>query len=152
MIRERGRGPDVDAIRVLALAPPSPPGDVPDGADLLRTGMHWRFPVLRRSLCSDAQAARAVHLWNALPDGEGARCHIPGFALEFLIRDGPALTTESTKGFRIVFTAALCWQCNTISFAGDLAPSDRRTFDAGSEAAVRLLRLCEEVAGEPDRP
>src|SRR5262249_14652523 len=91
------------------------------------------FRVLREGNCSLVQNASLIELWNALPNAEQARCHIPGFAIQLL------------RGPHPVFTAALCWKCNNISLAGSVATLSWRKFDASSQSAQRLLVLCEEV-------
>lgn len=130
------QGPDIDAIGIIALQMPSIEelqDDSREQSDLLHTGTHWRFRMLRQNLCRDEQVMQVGKLWNALPSGQAARCHLPGFALQFLARD------------EIAFSAALCWQCNTISFAGDHAPHHRTTFDGTSPEAIELLHICKAV-------
>ena len=120
-----------DALKVLALGSP------PFGkrTTTLATGTHWRFPILRERLCTAEQSKRLVELWNQLPTGEVARCHVPGFAFQLMLGEEP------------VFTAALCWQCNNVSFAGRLATVQSRAFEASSDMAKQMLSLCQEVAG-----
>jgi hypothetical protein len=101
--------------------------------DVLQVGTHWKFQIVGHGACDSSQAAQLVRLWNALPEGMTARCHMPGYAFQLLL-DG-----------EIVFTAALCWQCNNVSFAGRLATGTGRTFDGSTEQAIELLRLCEAV-------
>ena len=101
--------------------------------DLVRVSEDLQFPVVARHQCSREDAALVIALWNQLPDGLQARCHVPGFAIEVLL------------GSEVVFTAALCWKCNNVTMGGRLAKESWRTFDAESDAALRLLRLCKEA-------
>ena len=138
-------GERFDAVRIVALGPQrSELGPAWLGAlvrklsrssrdALVRTGEYWQFPVVVRHQCSQEEASLVIALWNQLPEGMQARCHVPGFAIEVLL--GP----------EVVFTAALCWQCNNASMAGRLAKESWRTFDAESGEALRLLRLCKEA-------
>jgi hypothetical protein len=129
-------GPGVEAIRILALEPlpiEELQADNRESADILRTGSHWQFRIVRQGLCSEKQALSVEELWNALPPGDVARCHLPGFALQFFARN------------EIAFTAALCWQCNNISYAGVHAPIHRLTFDGRSRDSDQLLRICKTV-------
>jgi hypothetical protein len=103
--------------------------------DLVRISEHLQFPVVARHQCSREEAALVIALWNQLPDAEPVRCHVPGFAIEVLL--GP----------EVVFTAALCWQCHNASMAGRLAGESWRRFDAESDQALQLLRLCKEATG-----
>lgn len=130
------QGPLGDVIRILALEPLSFQefqGENRECADIIRTGAHWRFRIVREGLCSDAQATMVGELWETLPPGEVARCHSPGFALQFWAQG------------EIAFTAALCWQCNNISFAGSHAPPHGKTFDGNSSTAHQLLQICKMV-------
>ncbi len=137
-------GERFDAVRIVALGPrleqstswlsalfkkPSAPS--PDA--LVSTGGRSRFLVAARHQCSQEEASSVIALWNQLPDGLQARCHVPGFAIEVLL--GP----------EVVFAAALCWECDNVSMGGRLAKESWRTFDAESEPALRLLRLCKEA-------
>jgi hypothetical protein len=101
----------------------------------LTTGRDWKFPIVTQNICSTVQATRLIELWNSLPDGEQSRCHSPGFAFQLIIENDP------------VFTAAICWRCNNITFAGSFANLEWRTFDGESDGALQLLQLCQEVAG-----
>lgn len=132
------RGTKIDMIRILALGAILSGRDVPGRIDSLSTGTYFRFPILRQGMCGGEQAGSIIRFWNELSDDQMARCHNPGFALQLLLGSEP------------VFTAALCWDCNNISFAGRLAPTSLRAFDGRSEAAVQLLRLCKKVTGSPD--
>lgn len=111
---------DIDHLNVLKVEPIE-----------LRT-----FDTLARATCSDAETQKVVTLWNALQESEQARCHIPGYALEFCSESGPILV------------AAICWQCNNISISGSQADSDWRTFDASSKPAKELLALCMAKVGD----
>jgi hypothetical protein len=122
-------GEHFDEMKVLELTPFS--SDILQSTEKIVTTSGWCFAVSREALCTDAQAAVLVSLWDRLPPGETARCHIPGFAIQL-----------SHQG-RVVFTAALCWKCNNISIAGDLASENWRAFNAESVEAIELLRLCE---------
>jgi hypothetical protein len=88
------------------------------------------FETLAREKCSESEAREAVTQWNAMPEFEQSRCHLPGYALEFCSESGPILV------------AAICWKCNNISISGSQATSDWRTFDANSKSAKQLLALC----------
>jgi hypothetical protein len=77
-----------------------------------------------------------VTLWGQLVEGEQARCHTPGYAIQLL------------SGKESIFIAALCWHCNNISMSGVSLTESFRTFESNSKAAVSLLRLCENVAGK----
>jgi hypothetical protein len=123
-----------DTTKILALGP-CLEEDPREGVRILRTGKQWQFPILGEGLCSAVQSETLVALWNSLPPGEQSRCHIPGFAFQLL------------HGQEAVFTAALCWRCNNVSFAGTLATLQRRHFDASSQVAEQLLALCREVVG-----
>jgi hypothetical protein len=105
----------------------------PSPDSLVSTGEHSQFPVVARHQCSQEEASLVIALWNQLPDGLQARCHVPGFAIEVLL------------GSEVVFTAALCWQCNNVTMGGRLAKESWRTFDAESDPALRLLRVCKET-------
>ena len=103
--------------------------------DLVRINEHWQFPVIARHQCSREEAALVIALWNRLPDAAETRCHVPGFAIEVLL--GP----------EVVFTAALCWRCHNASMVGRLAKGSWRRFNAESDQALQLLRLCKEATG-----
>ena len=128
-------GTHYDSVRVLALGSPPLRRSFWRRVRTLRTGVQWEFQVLREAECSRPQSEEVVTLWNGLPEAEQSRCHIPGFAIQLL------------QGSKAVFTAALCWQCNNVSFAGDLASIKSRRFDGESVAAKDLLQLCRSVVG-----
>lgn len=109
---------DIDALRVLRL----------EGS---------ATAVLRSAECTDEQATSIASLWNSLPDGEQARCHSPGFALQALVEEAP------------VFTANICWDCNNVSIDGPAASISWRSFEARSRQAQTLLALCSQVARIP---
>jgi hypothetical protein len=88
---------------------------------------------LKPVLCNAEQTARIAETWKYLIEGQSARCHHPGFALELLL-DG-----------EVRFHASLCWQCHNIRMTGMLAPAQWASFDAGAPAAQSLLRYCKEV-------
>jgi hypothetical protein len=133
-----------DAVRIVALGPRVErstswlgvlfkKSSTPSPDAFVRTGERSQFPVVARHQCSQEEASLVVALWNQLPDGLQARCHVPGFAIEVLL------------GAEVVFTAALCWQCNNVTMGGRLAKESWRTFEAESDPALRLLRLCKEA-------
>jgi len=124
-----------DATCVLALGPAITKKPLLRLREVVATSSHFSFPVLRRKRCSPVDADRILELWNALPEGEGARCHLPGFALE-LRQAGEA-----------IFVAALCWECNNVSIAGREAVIEKRLFDASSKPAQELLERCRRVSG-----
>jgi len=123
----------IDSVKVLALGEHLLDEDTHFIAKVVSTGKHWNFPVLGEGTCSSIQVCELVELWNALPDAEQARCHIPGFAIQVL------------KATEVVFTASLCWHCNNISIASSLATLGWRQFDASSLSARRRLSLCKEI-------
>lgn len=128
---------DVEAIRVLELG--SYAGEPHVAGDALATSGPWKFEVLKYGFCSAEQALQLASLWNDLPPGETARCHVPGFAFQAYV------------GREVVFSAAICWKCNNISIGGPLASENWRVFDAATTEAQSLLKLCQEVvnAGRP---
>jgi hypothetical protein len=137
-------GERFDAVRIAALGPRLErstswlgalfkKSSTPSPDALVSTGEGIQFPVVARHQCSQEEASLVIALWNQLPDGLLARCHVPGFAIEVLL--GP----------EVVFTAALCWECDNVSMGGRLAKESWRTFNAGSDPALRLLRLCKET-------
>ena len=124
-----------DATCVLALGPLVTKKPLLRLREIVATSSHFSFPVLRRKRCSPVDADRILELWNALPEGEGARCHMPGFALEL------------RQAREAIFVAALCWECNNVSVAGREAVIETRLFDATSREAQELLELCRRVSG-----
>ena len=110
-----------DSLHVAALGRPEDLRSVRD------------FVVHTSAVCTPEQALIVAELWNSLPDGMQSRCHMPGYALQVII-----------KG-EIVFTAAICWQCNNVSISGKHATAEWRNFDAESGQAQKLLQLCEKV-------
>ncbi len=139
-------GERFDAVRIVALGERSErraswlgglfqKSSTPSPDAVVRMGENIEYPVVARHQCTREEAASVIALWNQLPDSVQARCHVPGFAIEVLL------------GTEVVFTAALCWTCNNVSIAGRLSKAAWRTFDAESDQALRLLRLCKEATG-----
>jgi hypothetical protein len=119
----------VDMIRVFEIAPDARFAS----GGVLSISATWKFGILRQGDCTAEQAGLIQSLWNDLPEGETARCHLPGFAIQAVVKGEP------------VFSAAICWTCNNVSIGGSMATQTWRTFDAESPEALRLLALCQEV-------
>ena len=71
-------------------------------------------------------AVMVAELWRQLPPGRQARCHNPGYALNF------------HSGSLVVCTATLCWECNNIhgEANGEVFVYE---FDARHEVSQALL-------------
>ncbi|PHS13736.1 MAG: hypothetical protein COA78_06500 [Blastopirellula sp.] len=81
--------------------------------------------------CVDSELIEICNLWNTLPYGEQARCHIPGYALRIRVKD------------EIQLVATICWECNNIHLSGSKCVERCREFDGSSEIAQRMLKLCQ---------
>lgn len=113
--------PDLEALRFDVLRVRKLDGSGPDAL------------TLQTAFCNADQAARIAETWKLLREAEQARCHLPGYALDFLLGD------------ETQFSASICWQCNNIHMSGKFAPAEWATFDATAPAAHSLLRYCREV-------
>jgi hypothetical protein len=122
-------------MRIVALGSFDLDGTPVPPQGVISTSEHWQFRVLRENVCSAEQSKTVVDLWNLLPEGSVARCHVPGFGIQLMLQG------------EVIFIAALCWQCNNISIGGKLADTGWRAFDAASDSAIQLLNICEQVAG-----
>lgn len=132
-------GESFDELRISRLDASHTPSDI-GSASTLSIGQQWRFRIISRVVCAADEAAEVISLWNKIPDGDEARCHDPGFALELLL------------GGETVFVAALCWRCNNASIGGRLASAEWRRFDASSYEAQRLLKLCKALSRFSEPP
>lgn len=66
-----------------------------------KDGMAWAEEFPRAEV--DADTARELaSLWRRLPDGQRSRCHIPPFAVRFLVDD------------EVVCEASICWKCDNV--------------------------------------
>lgn len=83
--------------------------------------------------CHHAEMSEITTLWNSLPAGRQARCHIPGFAIRVW------------SAGEVDFLATICWQCNNIKLGGSKAQADWLEFDADSYQAQALLKRCKEL-------
>ncbi len=118
----------------------------PDSIDLLRiveddsgdfqTGEHWRFRVTSRTRLENKEKEDVFRLWNSLPDGETARCHIPKFGLRLNYKD-----RESVY-------ASICWECNNLYLRKDKEFVFCQ-FDAKDKNSLILLDTFKEKLGEP---
>jgi hypothetical protein len=77
-------------------------------------------------------AEEIARLWNELPPGEQARCHVPPFGLRLFSRGV------------LLLEASLCWDCNNIfGVAGESAFGFE--FDASAPSSTALLARLREA-------
>lgn len=129
-------GQEFDSVSILKLGFGLKEERVKSTHGILQVSEQWKFPIIKVGMCTEIQAYLVVTLWSQLIEGEQARCHASGYAIQLL------------SGKEPIFIAALCWHCNNISMTGVSLAENFRTFDSSSKAAVSLLRLCENVAGK----
>lgn len=129
-------GQEFDSILILKLGFGLNEESSRSAHGVLQVSDQWKFPITNVGKCTEIQMHLVVTLWGQLIEGEPARCHTPGYAIQLLSSKVP------------IFIAALCWHCNNISMSGVSLTKNFRTFDANSKGAVSLLRLCENVAGK----
>lgn len=126
------QGHSFDAIRLLELGSYAKPEDA-QSENTIATSGQWCFHIKRTATFTETECVALVSLWDQLPGGETARCHLPGFAFQLMLEE------------QAVFIAALCWQCNNASIGGSLASESWRTFDASADSAIKLLSLCQNA-------
>ncbi|MCX4762302.1 hypothetical protein OG562_15220 [Streptomyces sp. NBC_01275] len=100
-------------------------------------------PFGARGLVGDAvevwagdEVVQALALVGELPDGEKARCFVPGWGLRAYSGDDPDP----------LFEIAFCFRCNGARVRGPDVPAEQRSqdFDGESPAARELLRRFRE--------
>jgi hypothetical protein len=114
---------NVDAVEVVDLegVRPAPPHDYMAAASKAR---HVRL--------DGTDAAAIVTVWNRLPAGRQARCHVPPFGFRFL-EEGD-----------VVVEASVCWRCNNV--AGKEGDDEFwYEFDAEAPEAVELLERAKKA-------
>ncbi|MFB7288190.1 hypothetical protein [Actinacidiphila glaucinigra] len=116
----------VEAVRVTADLFPRPrtvPGDTID-------------------VWVEDEARHVLGLLGEVPEGERARCFVPGYAV------------RAHSAHEVLFEVALCFRCNGALLLGPLVPAELRgiqAFDAGSAPGRELLRRFQEAAATADR-
>jgi len=84
------------------------------------------------------EAERVLSLYQALPPGDGARCHTPPYGLRMF------------REQRTVCEVSICWQCNNMFGEANGQPFCIR-FDSSSSPAQKLLsELLRAVGGALD--
>ncbi|MFF7676075.1 hypothetical protein [Actinacidiphila glaucinigra] len=85
------------------------------------------------------EARSVLGLVGEVPEGERARCFVPGYGL---------------RAHEVLFEVALCFRCEGALLLGPLVPAELRgiqAFDAGSAPGPELLRRFQEAAATADR-
>jgi hypothetical protein len=77
-----------------------------------------------------------ISLWQALPPGESARCHVPPFGVRFF------------SGETVMCQASICWRCNNI-YGEAGGQQFYYFFDAKAPSSRSLLSLFEALLGTP---
>ncbi|MYX32489.1 MULTISPECIES: hypothetical protein [unclassified Streptomyces] len=88
------------------------------------------------------EARSVLHLLGEVPEGERARCLVPGYGL------------RAHSAHEVLFEVALCFRCEGAPLLGPLVPAELRgvqAFDAGSAPCRELLRRFQEAAATADR-
>ena len=86
------------------------------------------------------EASAFTALWNRLPAGRQARCHVPPFGFRFFNQS------------ELVLQASVCWMCNNIS--GNVSGDEFwYAFNADAPVSQELLRAAKALfpnAAEPE--
>ncbi|WP_329188365.1 hypothetical protein [Actinacidiphila glaucinigra] len=88
------------------------------------------------------EARSVLHLLGEVPEGERARCFVPGYGL------------RAHSAHEVLFEVALCFRCEGAPLLGPLVPAELRgvqAFDAGSAPCREHLRRFQEAAATADR-
>lgn len=88
------------------------------------------------------EARHALGLLGEVPEGERARCFVPGHAV------------RAHSAHEVLFEVALRFRCDGALLLGPLVPAELRgiqAFDAGSAPGRELLRCFQEAAATAGR-
>ncbi|MFG2300666.1 hypothetical protein [Actinacidiphila glaucinigra] len=116
----------VEAVRITAALVPRPrtvPGDTID-------------------VWVEDEARHVLDLIGEVPEGERARCFVPGHAV------------RAHSAHEVLFEIAFCFSCNRALLLGPLVPAELRGmqgFDAGSAPGRELLRVFQEASATAAR-